>query len=518
MNLPILSIVTFFPAIGILLIFFTNREKARSIKLIANTVAGVNFLISLILLFYFDPGADGFQFVEKVSWIPAVGISYFLALDGISLLLVLLTTLLSFIAILVSWGGITERVKEFYILLLLLEIGMLGVFVSLDFILFYVFWELVLVPMYFLIGIWGTQNKLYAAIKFFLYTLFGSVLMLLGILTLYFAHGAQTGVYTFDAVTLMSHGFASNIQFWVFLAFFVGFAIKVPMFPFHTWLPDAHTEAPTAGSVLLAGILLKMGTYGFVRFSLTILPEATRRFVPIMVALAIIAIIYGALVCLKQKDWKRLIAYSSVSHMGFAMLGMFALTPVGLQGSVLQMVNHGISTGALFMIVGIVYDRKHTRLISDYQGLAQIMPLYAAVFAIMMFSSIGLPGLNGFIGEFMILAGTFQVRWLWAALAGSGIVFGAAYMLWLYQRVMFGTAKDQGGTPMKDLNARELIQFIPLILLAIGIGVYPKPILKVLEKPVNRIIERVNPDALKAPARALIHVPEKGADDAEHHQ
>ncbi len=515
MNLPILTIITFFPLIGIIIILFTDRKSEKSIKLVANIVAGLNFLISLYLIFNFDINREGFQFVEKVRWIPAVGINYFMGLDGISLLLILLTTLLSFISVLVSWEGIKERLKEFYILLLLLEIGMLGVFVALDFILFYVFWELVLVPMYLLIGIWGTYNKLYAAIKFFLYTLFGSVLMLLGILTLYFTHGAQTGVYTFDAVELMSYNFASNIQFWVFLAFFIGFAIKVPMFPFHTWLPDAHTEAPTAGSVLLAGILLKMGTYGFVRFSLSILPEASRFFMPYMVALAIIAIIYGALVCLMQKDWKRLIAYSSVSHMGFVMLGMFALTPIGIQGSVIQMINHGISTGALFMIVGIVYDRRHTRQISDYQGLAKIMPLYSAVFAIMMLSSIGLPGLNGFIGEFSILVGTFQVRWYWALLAGSGIILGAGYMLWLYQRVMLGEVKSEENLKMSDLNLREFIQFIPLILLAFGIGIYPKPIFRVLERPVNKIVERVNPQMLRAPTN--ISIPMSGSSDAGNH-
>ncbi|MEW6457047.1 MAG: NADH-quinone oxidoreductase subunit M [Acidobacteriota bacterium] len=499
-NLPLLTIITFFPVFGILILLFVQREKEKEIKWIANIVAGLNFLISLLLLLYFDPSLSGMQFVEKVSWIPAIGVQYFMGIDGISLLLVLLTTLLSFISVLCSWGGITERLKEFYILLLLLETGMIGVFVSLDFILFYVFWEIVLVPMYFLIGIWGTYNKLYAAIKFFLYTLFGSVLMLLGILALYFIHGGTTGDYTFDALKMMEFNFDPKAQFWIFLAFFFGFAIKVPMFPFHTWLPDAHTEAPTAGSVLLAGILLKMGTYGFIRFSLPILPDASKKFIPLMVFLAIVAIIYGALVSMMQKDWKRLVAYSSVSHMGFVMLGMFAMTPVGIKGSVLQMVNHGISTGALFMIVGNVYDRRHTRMISDYEGLAKIMPLYSAVFAIMMFSSIGLPGLNGFIGEFMILVGTFQVKWLWAALAATGIVLGAAYMLWLYQRVMLGTIKNEKNLEMKDLNLIEFASFVPLIILAFWIGIYPKPYIKAMDASVTKIVERVQPDFLSKKA------------------
>ncbi|MGQ9617770.1 MAG: NADH-quinone oxidoreductase subunit M [Candidatus Aminicenantia bacterium] len=515
-KLPLLTIVTLFPAIGILILLFTNKEKTNFIKLTANIVSAINFLITLFLVVYFDPSLAGFQFVEKVSWVPTVGINYYMGIDGISLLLVVLTTLLSFISVLCSWGGITERIKEFYILLLLLEIGMIGVFVSLDFILFYVFWEIVLVPMYFLIGIWGTYNKLYAAIKFFLYTLFGSVLMLLGILTLYFVHGAETGEYTFDAVRMMTHNFDPRIQFWVSLAFFFGFAIKVPMFPFHTWLPDAHTEAPTAGSVLLAGILLKMGTYGFIRFSLPILPDASRKFVPFMVLLSIIAIIYGALVSLMQKDWKRLIAYSSVSHMGFVMLGMFVMTPVALQGSVLQMINHGISTGALFMIVGIVYDRRHTRLISEYSGLAKITPLYSAVFAIMMFSSIGLPGLNGFMGELPILVGTFQVKWEWAALAATGIILGAAYMLWLYQRVMLGTIKNPENEKIKDLNLREFLQFIPLIILAFWIGIYPKPYFKIMEKSIYQVVERVNPDALKAPVKLPFKILTSGVEDAKH--
>ncbi|MCP2605001.1 NADH-quinone oxidoreductase subunit M [Candidatus Aminicenantes bacterium AH-873-B07] len=495
-SLPLLTIVTFFPLVGIFIILFTSKQKENLIKVTANIVTGLTFLISLLLPFYFNPQAEGMQFVEKASWIPAIGVQYFMGIDGISLLLILLTTLLTFLSTLSSWRVIDHRIKEYYIFMLLLEIGMVGVFTSLDLILFYVFWEVMLVPMYFLIGVWGGERKLYAAIKFFLYTLFGSLLLLLGILALYFYHHAVTGVYTFDALQMMSDGFIipPKLQFWIFLAFFFGFAIKVPMFPFHTWLPDAHVEAPTAGSVILAGILLKMGTYGFIRFSLPILPDASKQFVPVMVVLSIIAIIYGALVAMMQKDWKSLVAYSSISHMGFVTLGMFALTPIGLQGSIIQQINHGISTGALFLIVGIVYERRHTRLISEYSGLSRIMPVYAAVFAIMMLSSIGLPGLNGFIGEFLILVGTFQVKWWWAVIAASGIILGAAYMLWLYQRVMFGKITKEENLKMKDLNVREITYFLPLILLAFWIGLYPKPYLKVLEKPVNKIVQKVNPD------------------------
>ncbi len=392
---------------------------------------------------YIDP-ASGFRFVYERPWIDLIGANYKFGIDGISMLLVLLTTLLGFIAILSSWTAIKERVKEYYAFMLLLQTGMLGVFMSLDFLVFYVFWEVMLVPMYFLIGVWGGPRKLYAAIKFFLYTLAGSVLMLVGILAIYFYQHDATGVYSFDILAFQKLGFPTDLQYWVFLAFFVGFAIKVPMFPFHTWLPDAHVEAPTAGSVILAGVLLKMGTYGFVRFSLPMFPWATMHFLKPMLILALIGIIYGALVAMMQKDMKSLVAYSSVSHLGFVMLGVFAATPVALQGGVLQMINHGISTGALFLIVGIIYERRHTRLISEYGGLSHIMPVYATVFLIMTLSSIGMPGLNGFIGEFFILQGTFAAPglWIYAAVAVIGIVLGAAYMLWLYQRVMFGKLEN----------------------------------------------------------------------------
>jgi NADH-quinone oxidoreductase subunit M len=371
---------------------------------------------------------------------------------------------------------------------------MIGAFVSLDFLLFFLFWEVMLVPMYFLIGIWGSDRRLYSAIKFFLYTLVGSVVMLLGILALYFYNASVNGgVYTFDVTAFQKLSIPFDLQWWVFLAFFLGFAIKVPMFPFHTWLPDAHTDAPTAGSVILAAVLLKMGTYGFIRFSIPILPEASRHFVPMMITLSLIGVVYGALVAMAQKDWKRLVAYSSVSHMGMVTLGMFALNPVGMAGSILQQLNHGISTGALFLIVGIVYERRHTRMISEYGGLSKIMPMYAFVFLVMTMSSIGLPALNGFIGELLILQGAFVANKWWAIIAGSGIVLGAAYMLWLYQRTMFGKIENPKNEQLPDLNFREVVTFVPLIILAVWIGLYPSPFLARLDPAVERVVTRVSP-------------------------
>src|SRR6187455_638381 len=389
-----LSLLLFLPLAGALLLLFVNKQAENLIRWIANIVAFVGFAVSVPLWFWFNPASGDFQFIERAPWIPSVGAEYFLGVDGLSTLLILLTTMMGSIAVLSSWTAITERVKEYYIFLLVLQTGMLGAFMSLDFLLFFLFWEVMLVPMYFLIGIWGSDRRLYSAIKFFLYTLVGSVVMLLGILALYFYNYSITGGYTFDITQFQQLNVPYNIQWWVFLAFFLGFAVKVPMFPFHTWLPDAHTDAPTAGSVILAAVLLKMGTYGFIRFSLPILPEATRTFVPFIALLSIIGIVYGALVALAQKDWKRLVAYSSVSHMAMVMLGMFALNPVGITGSIVQQLNHGISTGMLFLIVGVVYERRHTRAISEYGGLAHVMPRYATVFAIAMLSSAGLPMLN----------------------------------------------------------------------------------------------------------------------------
>jgi NADH-quinone oxidoreductase subunit M len=492
MNQHYLSIILFTPLAGALILLLVNKRNENAIRWIANIVALIGFVISVPLWFWYQPSGGDYQFVERAPWIPSIGAEYFLGVDGLSVLLILLTTMMGFIAVLSSWTAITERVKEYYIFLLVLQTGMLGAFMSLDFLLFFLFWEVMLVPMYFLIGIWGSSNRLYSAIKFFLYTLVGSVVMLLGILALYFAYHGQVGVYTFDVTQYQKAGFDTSLQWWVFLAFFLGFAIKVPMFPFHTWLPDAHTDAPTAGSVILAAVLLKMGTYGFLRFSLPILPDATKHFVPWVAALCIIGIVYGALVALAQKDWKRLVAYSSVSHMAMVMLGMFALNPVGITGSIVQQLNHGISTGALFLIVGIVYERRHTREISEYGGLSKVMPVYAAIFLIMTMSSIGLPTLNGFIGEFLILQGAFAYSKWWAAVAASGVVLGAAYMLYLYQRTMFGRIENPKNEHLLDLSHREFATFAPLLVLAVWIGLYPSPFLRRLESSVNHIMLRVN--------------------------
>jgi NADH-quinone oxidoreductase subunit M len=495
MDQHLLSIVLFAPLAGMLVLLLIPSSAKTMIKLWANLVGFACFLISLPLVTRFDKSAAGYQMVERADWIPSLGARYLIGLDGISLLLVMLTTVISFLAILSSWNAIEDRLKEYYAMFLLLETGMLGVFLSLDFFLFYVFWELVLVPMYFIIGVWGGPRKLYAAIKFFLYTLSGSVLMLLGILTLYFKHFDQFGFYTFEIADLMKLNLPLGVQQWVFWAFFIGFAIKVPMFPFHTWLPDAHVEAPTAGSVILASVLLKMGTYGFLRFSLPLLPQASidGTIVKILAVLSIVGIIYGALVSLMQHDWKKLIAYSSVSHLGFCTLGIFALNPNGIAGSVIQQINHGISTGMLFLIIGIVYERRHTREIYEYGGLAHVMPKYAIVFAFAMLSSAGLPLLNGFVGEFTIMQGAFEANRAWAAFSVAGVILGAAYLLWLYQRTMLGQITNGKNLHLPDLSFREMAVFAPLIAWSIWIGIYPKPYFDVLEKPVQLIVERVRP-------------------------
>jgi NADH-quinone oxidoreductase subunit M len=488
-----LSLILFTPLVGAFLILLMNKQHVNAIRWIANIVAFAGFLISVPLWFWYNPQGPDFQFIERAPWIPSIGADYFLGIDGLSTLLILLTTLMGTIAVLSSWEAITERVKEYYIFLLVLQTGMLGAFMSLDMLLFFLFWEVMLVPMYFLIGIWGSANRLYSAIKFFLYTLVGSVIMLLGILALYFHNHTATGVYSFDVTMFHRLSVPFDLQWWIFLAFFLGFAVKVPMFPFHTWLPDAHTDAPTAGSVILAAVMLKMGTYGFLRFSLPILPEASRHFVPMMVLLSIIGIVYGALVALAQKDWKRLVAYSSVSHMAMVMLGMFALNPVGITGSIIQQLNHGISTGALFLLVGVVYERRHTREISEYGGLSKVMPVYAAIFLIMTMSSIGLPTLNGFIGEILILQGVFVANKMWAVFAASGVVLGAAYMLYLYQRTMFGKVENPKNERLLDITQREFVTFAPLIVLAVWMGIYPAPFLRRLETSVQHIIMRVSP-------------------------
>jgi NADH-quinone oxidoreductase subunit M len=500
MDQHLLSIVLFTPLAGLAVLLFIPGRNKDFIRIWANLVSLAGFIISIPLVTRFQTGRPGYQFEEFFDWIPSLGAHYHIGIDGISLLLIMLTTVMSFIAMVVSWNAIQDRVKEYYAMFLLLETGMIGVFLSLDFFLFYVFWELVLVPMYFIIGVWGGPRKLYAAIKFFLYTLAGSVLMLLGILTLYFKHFAQFGSYTFEISELMKLNLDITTQHWVFWAFFIGFAIKVPMFPFHTWLPDAHVEAPTAGSVILAAVLLKMGTYGFLRFSLPLLPGASvdRTIVQILAVLSIVGIIYGALVSLMQSDWKKLIAYSSVSHLGFCTLGIFSMNPNGIAGSVLQQINHGISTGMLFMVIGVIYERRHTREIKEYGGLAHVMPKFAIIFAIAMLSSAGLPLLNGFIGEFTILQGAFEANRIWASFAVTGVILGAAYLLWLYQRTMLGQVTNGKNLTIPDMNFREVAMFVPLIAWAIWIGIYPKPYFEILEPPVNAIVQRVRPDYFKS--------------------
>jgi NADH-quinone oxidoreductase subunit M len=501
----ILTIVTFWPLFGMAVLFFFNKENKTLIRTWSNLVMIVGFIVSLPLWFWFDrANSDQMQFMENVTWIRTLGANYHVGIDGISLLLVLLTTLLGPLAVLSSWQSIESRVKEYYVFMLMLQAGMLGVFVSLDFFLFYVFWEVMLVPMYFLIGVWGGPRKLYAAIKFFLYTLFGSVLLLLGILALYFAYpqiaaqhpeiasqfgtGATFDILAFHAIApYLTFGF----QYWVFLAFFVGFAIKVPMFPFHTWLPDAHVEAPTAGSVILAGVLLKMGTYGFLRFSLPILPDGTKYFVPMMIVLSIIGIVYGALVAMMQPDMKKLVAYSSVSHLGFVVLGICAMNVNGVQGAMYQMLAHGVSTGGLFLIVGMLSDRRHTRLISEFGGLKAVMPRLTAAFMIITLASIGLPGLNGFIGEFLIMLGAFRWDPRYVVGAGLGVILSAVYMLWMFQRVYYGKVTHPENARLPDLLPHEWSSVVPLCVVALLMGVFPNVFLKPTEPAVTRIVDRL---------------------------
>lgn len=490
-NIPILSLLLFIPLAGVGLLAFINEDNKNAIRNFTLTIAILNFITSLTLLLGFDTSTHHFQFVEKIPWIPDIGVTYFLGVDGMSLLLVLLTTLTTVLAVLCSWSAVKERVKGYMACLLIMETGMIGVFVSLDLVLFFLFWEIGLVPMYFLIGIWGGKRKLYATIKFFLYTLFGSLFMLVGILALYYFHGHVSGEYTFDLLRLYDADYPHRLQWWVFMAFFLGFAIKVPLFPFHTWLPDAHVEAPTAGSVILAGVLLKMGTYAFLRFNLPLLPHASEAFMPLMLILAVIGIIYGALLALAQTDLKKLVAYSSVSHLGFVMAGIFAMNQQGIDGGILQMVNHGLSTGALFLIVGMLYERHHTRLIDDFGGIARVMPVFSVLVMIVVFSSIGLPGTNGFIGEFLILLGLFKTSVPAAVLAATGIILGAFYMLRMVQRVFFGKITHPRNKELKDLNPREVLTLLSIVALIFWIGLYPKPFLSLTASGTTHLVRTV---------------------------
>lgn len=484
---PILSQLIFLPLAGALLLGLSPFGNIARARWTALGVSLANFLVSLTLLSGFDTGSAEMQYVERMAWIPDIGVTYLLGIDGISLLMVLLTTFTAVVSVLCSWRAITEGVAGFMAALLVMEAGMIGVFVSFDLVLFFLFWEIGLVPMYFLIGIWGGERRLYATIKFFLYTLFGSVFMLVGIVALYQAHGGMTGEYTFDLLKLSAVHYSPVLQMWVFLSFFLGFAIKVPLFPFHTWLPDAHVEAPTAGSVILAGVLLKMGTYAFLRFSLPLLPEASLAASPWILTLSVVGIVYGAFLAMAQTDIKKLVAYSSVSHLGFVMAGIFALNRQGIDGAVLQMVNHGISTGGLFLIIGMIYERRHTRLLADFGGIAKVMPVYAAFVMLIVLSSIGLPGTNGFVGEVLILLGLFRESIPLAACATTGVILGAVYMLRMYQQFMFGEITIEANRNLSDLSFREVATLLPVAGLILWIGIYPAPLLKIASAGTERL-------------------------------
>ncbi len=496
-----LTLVTFFPLVGVLVLLFLRQEQKDLLRWVALVTSLITFGISLVVLAYFNPAYPGLQEVVDIPWIPIAGweIHFFLGVDGLSILLVLLTTLLTPLSILSTWTAVEDRVKDFMLFFLLLEVGMVGVFLAQDLFLFYVFWEFTLVPMYFLIGVWGGPRRMYAAVKFFLYTMAGSILMLLAILWL----GIYQGSFQMPDL-IAKDGIPADIQFWLFLAFAAAFAIKVPMWPLHSWLPDAHVEAPTAGSVILAGVLLKMGTYGFLRFNLQLFPQAAVQLAPWMAGLAVIGILYGAAVSYAQKDVKKLVAYSSVSHLGFVMLGLFALNSQGIQGGILQMVNHGLSTGALFLIVGMIYERRHTRDMDAFGGLWKIMPVYGALTLIVALSSMGLPGLNGFVGEFTILlgawgagqpGGSLGTPWF-AGLAAVGVILAAVYILLMFQKLFLGSVSREENRNLKDLNWREIVVLVPLIVLIFWIGLYPKPFFTLMAPAVDQLVAAIQAAAV----------------------
>ncbi|MCH8338806.1 MAG: NADH-quinone oxidoreductase subunit M [Chloroflexi bacterium] len=493
----ILSLVTFFPVVGAMLLLFIRKEREAAIRWAALMTAVVTFLLSLLMLSGFDSSDPDLQMVVRLPWfsIGDLQIEYFLGVDGLSILLVLLTTFLTVLSIISTWTAIVERVREFMIFFLLLETGMVGVFLGMDLFLFYVFWEFTLVPMYFLIGVWGGERRMYAAIKFFLYTMAGSILMLLAIIWL----GLEGGTFSVPDL-IEAQAIPGNPQFWLFLAFAAAFAIKVPMWPLHSWLPDAHVEAPTAGSVILAGVLLKMGTYGFLRFNLGLFPEASIRLAPWVALFAVIGIIYGAAVSYAQKDVKKLVAYSSVSHLGFVMLGLFALNIQGLQGGIVQMINHGLSTGALFLIVGMLYERRHTRDMDAFGGLWRVMPIYAGLTLIVVLSSMGLPGLNGFVGEFTILIGSFgseAIGSVWfTILAVVGVILAAVYMLYMFQKLFLGPLDNDKNKVLLDINRREIFTLVPIVILIFWIGLYPRPFFGLTEASVAKVVELVSSAAI----------------------
>lgn len=499
-NYPLLSIVTFLPLVGVVFLLFLrgdNQTVANASRSVALLTSVATFLVSLLIWVGFNPDTADFQFVEKAPWMPQWGINYHMGVDGISMFFVVLSTFLTPLCLLSAWGAVQKRVKEYMISFLVLETLMIGMFCALDYVLFYVFFEGVLIPMFLIIGVWGGARRVYAAYKFFLYTLFGSVLMLVALLVMYLQAG------TTDIPTLMTTQFAADLQLWLWLALFASFAVKVPMWPVHTWLPDAHVEAPTAGSVILAGVLLKMGAYGFLRFSVPMLPEATAYFTPLIYTLSIIAVIYTSLVALVQEDMKKLIAYSSVAHMAFVTIGIFAMTQQAVEGAIYQMLAHGVVSGALFLCVGVVYDRMHTRDIGRYGGLSKNMPKYAIVFMLFTMASVGLPGTAGFVGEFLVLMGVFQSNSLVAFFASFGLILGAAYMLFLYRRIAFGKLDKEDVKMMPDMNWREIAVFTPLIIVTLWMGIYPSSFLEPMHMSVSNLIENYQTALAAADAASL---------------
>ena len=489
MDFPLLAALIITPIVGAVAVAVVPAARKELHLPVGVAVSLLPIALAGVLFAEFEPSAN-FQFVEFAAWYPEWGINWHVGVDGIAMPLILLTTLLIPISLAAS-VAITDRIKLFVIMVLMLEAGLIGVFVSLDLIVFFVFFEAILIPMYFIIGIWGSEDRIYAAIKFFLYTAFGSALMLAGIIALGALSAEQTGVWSFDYLDLLDLELTRQTQGWLFAAFAVAFAIKVPIFPVHTWLPDAHVQAPTAGSVILAGVMLKLGTYGFLRFNLPLFPQATVDAIPIMATLAVIGIVYGAIVAIVQPDLKKLVAYSSVSHLGFIVLGIFALTRAGLEGGVIQMINHGLTTGALFLLVGMIYERRHTKAIADFGGLAKIMPIFAGLFLFMAFASIGLPGLNGFVGEFLILIGSYATLPVYSIVAASGVVLAAIYLLWAYERVFTGEPTKEENKVLSDLNLREISLFIPLVVLIVLLGLYPNILLDRISPSTDAVLERV---------------------------